>query len=196
MNDNLEDFNCIIECCFSNLGLSKIEDNNLKYKKDYFIDNEHKKYLIYTYLFENRDDLIENWDMIQSEDMAFYLQGIKYANQDIRWDCYYLLFYTGEAMQADEVCKIERDLFCCKKLVVNFNKDSDLKALVNQKLPITQEYYPKFANDMVTENTLFDSIRSEIGISKDILSNEILSNIYINKDNIENIFCNYEVNIK
>lgn len=185
----------LIEEYICSLNLNKVKDKKLRYSDGYFIDREEKKYLIYMSVFSEKDELLKNWKLHQGEDIAFYLQKEKFPKKDIRWDCYYLLIYSGEELDEEIVSSIERDLFCSKKIIIHLNDDKELKKILNEKLPLTNGYYLKAKTNAISDEDFFDNLRKRVGIGEDKLTNDILFNIKENKECIENIFSDFEVEI-
>jgi hypothetical protein len=175
-----------IETIFNKFQLNKIEDSSLKYCDFYYTDITEKKYIFVCKHFEDKTELISRWEEYQDKDIALYLQREKYAKRDIRWDIYFLLFYSGkEKITEEEYHKIEKDRFCCKKFIIDSEGKERIEEDFNRKLPFTSNYYglDKIA-DTITDNEFYNLLRDEAKLSKETISDSMLSNILENKKEI------------
>ncbi|GAA0180416.1 hypothetical protein SH2C18_31140 [Clostridium sediminicola] len=146
------------------LGKDFIEEisDELRYIDKYFIDIDRKKYIVICKIFDSVQELYDKWEFYQDEDIALKLQNYIYKNDDIRWDMYYILIYKGD-QQIDDMkgFEIERDRFCCKKLIINAQSEVLFRRDLNYKLPIAG-VYSKFTNDVdVANDELFFKLVNE-----------------------------------
>lgn len=119
----------------------EVVTGELKFIDKYYIDQEKMKFVVICKVFEDAQELIEKWEYFQDEDIALKLQNKIFKNDDIRWDMYYLLIYKGDKQLDDLICyEIERDRFCCKKLIINAQSKILLSRDIKYKLPLTNIY--------------------------------------------------------
>lgn len=136
------------------LGESFIEEapDELKFIDKYYIDKERRKYVLICKVFSDDQELNDKWEVYQDEDIALRLQNEIFKNDDIRWDMYYLLIYKGHEEIDDLRCyEIERNRFCCKKLIFNAKSEVLFKRDLRYKLPITT-IYSSFSEDVDVAN--------------------------------------------
>lgn len=120
--------------------IEEISDE-LKFIDKYYIDKEREKFILICNVFENEEELINKWESYQDEEIALILQNNIFRNDDIRWDMYYLLIYKGDKRIDDLICyEIERDRFCCKKLIINAQSEILFRRDLKYKLPLTTIY--------------------------------------------------------
>ena len=125
------------------IGDNFIEEKpeELKFIDKYYIDNERKKFIFICKVFENEQELLDNWEYYQDEEIALALQNKTFKNDDIRWDMYYLLIYKGDKSIDELKCyEIERNRFCCKKLIINAQSEVLFRRDIKFKLPLTDIY--------------------------------------------------------
>jgi len=125
------------------IGDNFIEEipSELKFIDKYYIDKERKKFIFICKVFESEQELINKWEYYQDEEIALILQNNTFKNDDIRWDMYYLLIYKGDK-HIDELksYEIERDRFCCKKIIINAQAEILFKRDLKCKFPLTNIY--------------------------------------------------------
>jgi len=157
----------------------KVTDKELKHADCYYIDSKMEKYVFICKVYTHKSDLLEQFDNCQAEDIS-YLQGNVFANQDIRWDMYFLIFYTGdEGLSFEEYNRIEKDRFFCKKLIISAKTIECMKEELNRKLPVTGSYY-NFegpGNYICHERSFFEIFREKTGLDKKVFTDEYLQNI-------------------
>lgn len=142
----------------------------------YYIDKERRKFILVCKVFKDEKELLDNWEYYQDEDIALILQNNIFKNDDIRWDMYYLLIYRGNKI-IDQLksYEIERNRFCCKKIVISAKSKDIFEQDLTLKLPITNIYLNFNGKvDVANEDYFFDSITKKANIDiKQIL--EILN---------------------
>lgn len=155
-------------------GLCKKNDDKLRYTKYYYTDPEVRKYVLYPMVFHNTKELLEMWEIAQNEDIAAHLQSKVFPYKDIRWDMYFLLIYVETDLTDDNIVAIERDKFCCKKVLINAEDSTKFIEDLKAKLPFTDNYYP--SNDTLTldDHEFFHELRKMTSLS-DAFSDEVFN---------------------
>lgn len=156
-------------------NFKEVHWEKLKHIDRYYIDQEERKYILICKIFKDTEDLMKNWELYQDEDIALKLQNVKYLNDDIRWDMYYLMIYKGEK-DIDSLTRyeIERDRFCCKKLVIDGRSSISLNKGLKHKLPMLK--IVSNSNDEVeiaNDEHFFNIIQTKTGIDAKKVLNEL-----------------------
>lgn len=169
----------IMETFFNRFNIMKFDDEKLKYSSNYYADAEHKKFLLYCQIFDTKKALLDNWEVIENEDIAFYLQGKKFAKHDLRWDMYYLLLYNGtENIDEDIYVKIERNRFCSRKIILLTLEEEQFSLELSKKLPFTNaEFYPDNDLCLVSNHDFFEEFRNIANLDKKIYTDDLIENI-------------------
>lgn len=154
------------------------KDQELKHLDSYFTDPEEKKFVFAWSSFNNFSQLNHNWEDYQNQDIALYLQNEKYGKQNIRWDIYYLLFYpAGENIDPAEIFKIEKDRHICRKIIIEYHNQDDLKEQLINKLPFSSEFYDSSTTtDNYTQREFYSRLKNKLGFE----AAEIKNNLKIN----------------
>lgn len=183
-----------LEKYFKSFGIIKVKDNNLKHIDHYFIDETGEKYLFYYSYFEDFNMLMQFWQAIQDEDIAFYLQGQKFSRKDIRWDTYYIILYKNDkGIKEDIYVNIERNRFCCKKLILCAESEDTLISDLKSKLPFTTpDYYPESDLCLVSNEEFFNELRKIALLDERIFTNDLFENISINSKKWISLLSNEE----
>jgi hypothetical protein len=171
---------------FNSFGLKRINDEKLKNTDCYYIDPKEEKYIFVCKVFTEKSQLIMDWESSQDEDIALYLQQKKYANNDIRWDMYFVIIYIGDdQFNIEEFHAIEKDKFCCKKLVLKAKCVNELFKEFNTKLPFTKDYF-KLGDkkEVFTDSGFLTSLNDKSGMKDDVLSLHLLRNLTEEKDEL------------
>ncbi|MCK4261121.1 MAG: hypothetical protein KAX49_19250 [Halanaerobiales bacterium] len=169
-------------------GFKKVADENLKYVDHYYIDVDEKKYLFICKVFENKADLIDNWKIFENRDIALYLQNKKFAGKDIRWDMYFLLISKSK-ISAEDIARIERNKYCCKKFIINALSQERLKEELNLKLPFTDDFYKLDKLPIVsTAKEFFNQLREKNKLPEKFFTNDLLRNFDNNPEKIIDYF--------
>lgn len=163
----------------SNFKISEVNDENLKHSNSYFTDPDHKRYLFYPIVFESQEEIIKGWELIENEDIAFYLQGIKYPKNDLRWDMYYLLLYKGEDEIKDDIyVKIERNRFCSRKIIISARNNEQFISDLSKKLPFTTaEFYPDSDLCLVSNHDFFEEFRKMAALDVGVFTDDLIENL-------------------
>lgn len=171
---------------FNGFGIQRITDEKLKKTDCYYIDPEEEKYIFVCKVFTHKSQLIMNWESFQDEDIALYMQQKKYANNDIRWDMYFVIIYIGDdQFEIEEFLAIEKDKFCCKKLVLHAKEEKELHKQLNNKLPLTKDYFKLGDNSEVfTDSGFLKLLNEKNGLKNDVLSLQLLKNLTEEKDEL------------
>lgn len=157
----------------------KIIDDNMKHVDCYYIDKKRERYIFICKVFSTKTDMLSRIGDCQDEDIV-YLQGEVFTNQDIRWDMYFLIFYTGsENLSIEEYHKIENDRYFCKKLIINAQDDDMLKSELDLKLPISKSYYDfdKLDYCFDSDKKFFEILKREGRLEADEFPNAYLKSI-------------------
>jgi hypothetical protein len=183
-----------LEKYFKPFSIIKVEDSNLKHTKHYFTDEKSEKYLFYYSYFEDFNMLMQYWQAIQDEDIAFYLQGHKFARKDIRWDTYFILLYKNDkGIKEDIYVNIERNRFCCKKLILCAESEATLINDLRSKLPFTtSDYYPESDLCLISNEEFFNELREIALLDERVFTNDLLENISENSSKWINLLSNEE----
>ena len=172
---------------FNNNNFKKITDINLKDADCYYMDSSGKKYVFICMVCDNKTHLYEQMNDCQDKDIT-YLQSKVFANQDIRWDMYFIILYRGsEDLNFDEYNQIEKNRFFCKKLVIRSASYEMMLEDLNRKLPVTGAYYSFDAemNTLNPDTSYFEIFRKEAGLDKDRFTDDYLQTI---SDSMRNDF--------
>jgi hypothetical protein len=160
--ENNEIYDCIVENLGEDFTLYKYE--GLKYMDKCYIDSTKKKYILICKVFDNIEELKSNWEQYQDEDVAIYMQNSLFKNDDIRWDMYLLLIYKGmEKLNYLESYKIEKDRFCCKKIILKAQTRIFFENELKQKLPM-MKFYTDYteAIDVADDKIFLDLMQKEL----------------------------------
>jgi hypothetical protein len=171
---------------FNSFGLKRVFDEKLRQTDCYYIDSEEKKYIFVCKVFTDKRQLMLEWESSQDEDIALYLQQKKYSNSDIRWDMYFVIIYIGDVqLDVEEFNTIEKDRFCCKKLVLNIKDENNLIEEFNNKLPFTKKYFKLSENnDAFSDSGFLKLLNNKSGIGDDIITLQLLGNLTEEKDEL------------
>lgn len=168
---------------FGRFMVYKKYDENLKNIDCYYIDSEQKKYIFACKVYQDKQSLFEYWETDQDTDIALYLQNECFSKNDIRWDIYFLLIYVGQDnLTLEEYHNIERDRFCCKKVVFSVSESTKIEEVLNFKLPVTNNYYKlnKMEN-YITNEFFLEHLRNLAGLNKEDFPDRLLSDVGNNK---------------
>ena len=152
------------------IGKDFVEESfdELKLIDKYYIDKEKEKFIFICKVFEDNIDLVNNWERYQDEKIALILQNKIFKNKDIRWDMYYLLIYKGSTELDELKCyEIERDKFCCKKLIINATTQELMREDLQCKLPVTN-IYSNFSGNVDVANDEYFLEKVKIKSSFDV----------------------------
>lgn len=175
-----------IDNFFNKFDMEKTIDKRCEYIDCYYIDSNKEKYIFACKVFENKHELFAQWELAQDQDIALYMQSELFPRNDIRWDIYYLLIYIGEdEFGIDEYYNIEKDRFCCKKYVIKARTEQECIDNFNFKLPLTSNFYQldKLSN-LITDEEFFQELRKKVTFNKDILSDKVLSDLFVHKNEL------------
>jgi len=192
---NKEEILQYIDNYLSKFNLIKVKDSNIQLIDSYYTDERELSYVIACSIFKSKESLLSDWERQQNIDIAAYLQAKKYAAQDVRWDMYFLLINMDEEIKIEEYLNIERDRFCCKKLLINASNKLLLKRDLNQKLPFTDEYYPSSPAVINTDEYFFDKLREIMKLNAEIFNNELFRCILENEEQWCELLKEYEVSL-
>jgi hypothetical protein len=157
----MEIYKDFIDDYFKELEYISIQDVELKLIDKYYIDNSQSKYIFACKYFDSKDNLQEEWEKAMDKDIALFLQNTKYSLSDIRWDIYFLILYSGEPLSYDEISSIERDKFCCKKLIIDVTSKDKFISEMKIKTCLTKEYFLLQDNWKITTEDEFISKLNE-----------------------------------
>ncbi|MEL7635526.1 MULTISPECIES: ABC-three component system middle component 1 [Sporomusa] len=175
--------------------LIKKIDEEMKYTKHYYIDKEIRRYILYPFIFNSKQEIISKWQLIQNEDIAIRLQSQLFPYKDIRWDMYFLLIYNGEDDIADdEIIAIERNKFCCKKLYIDARTKENIEGSLKAKLPFTSDYYPQKDTLILSEQDFLIKLR-EVASLGDDFTDEIFQNATKEPEKLGELLKKTEVNL-
>lgn len=171
---------------FNSFGLERVLDEKLTKTDRYYIDPEEEKYIFICKVYKEKNQLMLDWESSQDEDIALYLQQNKFANNDIRWDMYFVIIYIGDDhLGFEDFHAIEKDKFCCKKLVLNVKNEEDFFEDLNNKLPFTKGYFKLGdKNEVFTDSGFLESLNVKSELENDVLSLSLLRNLLEEKDEI------------
>lgn len=174
-----ENASILLQNYLEKITMKSVCDENLKHCKSYFIDSSGEKYIFYCIFFDSVEELLNSWEEKQDDDIALYLQSVKYANSDIRWDMYYLLLYNGsETLSDDYYIKIERNRFCSRKILINTTDEATFIGDLSKKLPLTNpDYYPDSDLCLISNNEFFNELRKVAGLDINVFTDDIFENI-------------------
>jgi hypothetical protein len=172
----------LIENYLKQFGIIKVNDDNLKHNKMYFVDEKGEKYLFYCAYYDDFNILNESWRLMQDEDIAFYLQGNKFARKDIRWDTYFIILYGNEkGMKEDTYINIERNRFCCKKLIFCAETEEILINELKSKLPFTTaDYYPDNDLCLISNEEFIDELRKIALLDENVFTYDLFDDVLRN----------------
>ena len=191
--DNIREF---IDGYFKEFGIYKIKNSKLKYADGFYSDENLKKYAFYFQIFNKKATMLDTWQNIQDEDIALYLQNELFPYNDIRWDIYYILICVDDKpILENEFLLIEKNKFCCKKIVVDGRTIETIKESFQSKLPFTKDYYPMDNAVLVDGERFLDELRKIASLDVNIFTNEILNNIEKNHDVIGDLLKDIEVKL-
>ncbi|SDE07007.1 hypothetical protein SAMN02799630_04663 [Paenibacillus sp. UNCCL117] len=168
---------------FEKFMIHKKSDEKLKNIDCYYIDSEEKKYIFACKVYHDKQSLFENWESDQDTDIALYLQNDCFSKNDIRWDIYFLLIYVGQDnLTLEEFHNIERDRFCCKKVVLSVSENTKVEEALNFKLPVTNNYYKlnKMEN-YITNESFLENLRKRASLDKEDFPDNLLADVGKNK---------------
>jgi len=191
--DDIREF---IDSYFNGFGIFKIKDSKLKHTDAFYSDENFNKYAFYFQIFDKKDTMLDTWQNIQDEDIALYLQNELFPYKDIRWDIYYILICRDDkTILENEFLLIEKNKFCCKKIVVDGRSIETIKEDFQSKLPFTKNYYPMDNAVLVNEERFLDELRKIASLDRNVFTNEILNNIEKNHDVIADLLKDIEVKL-